>query len=116
MNKKDNLKLLHPSHTLSLILTFAMFWIAIPTLEAQSSPRFKDWPNTDFENSVIDLSEIRSGGPPKDGIPSIDHPEFVSVDSAIEWLNLREPVIVLDILGEAKAYPLTDSDLARDRK
>ncbi len=106
MNKKNDLRLLHPAHILSLILTFAMFWIAIPTLEAQSTPRFKDWPNTDFENSVINLSEIRSGGPPKDGIPSIDHPEFVSVDSAMNWLNLREPVIVLDVLGEAKAYPL----------
>ena len=106
MNKKYDRRRIHPAHILSLILTLAMFWIVIPTVEAQSSPRFKDWPNTDFENSVIDLSEIRSGGPPKDGIPSIDHPEFVPVDSAVKWLNLREPVIVLDILGEAKAYPL----------
>ena len=27
------------------------------------------WPDTDFTQRVVDLDEVRSGGPPKDGIP-----------------------------------------------
>ncbi len=46
-----------------------------------------------------------AGGPPKDGIPSIDNPKFVSVASSND-LQPREPVIGLEIAGEAKAYPL----------
>ncbi len=95
-----------PADRLLSVLICTAFWLAMSAAQAQSFPFARDWPNTDFDNSVINLAEIRSGGVPKDGIPSIDHPEFVSVESAVKWLNPREPVIVLDVLGEAKAYPL----------
>ncbi len=65
-----------------------------------------EWPNTDFSNSSVDHSEILSGGPPKDGIPAIDNPEFVNNAEASEWLKDKEPVIALDINGTARAYPL----------
>ena len=61
---------------------------------------------TDFTNHVVPLDEIVSGGPPKDGIPAIDHPQFVSIADADAWLDDREPVVVLSRGGEAKAYPL----------
>ena len=65
-----------------------------------------EWPITDFENSSVDFSEILSGGPPKDGIPSIDEPRFIDIDSASEWLNKDEPVIVVSGEKSSKAYPL----------
>ena len=65
-----------------------------------------EWPNTDFENSSIDHSEILSGGPPKDGIPAIDEPAFVSIASAAEWLKDDEPVISFTVNNTARAYPL----------
>ena len=65
----------------------------------------REWPRTDFGKSSIDFSEILSGGPPKDGIPAIDNPEFVSV-SEVTDLGDQEPVIALKLNGEAKAYPL----------
>jgi hypothetical protein len=65
-----------------------------------------EWPNTDFSQRVIDLDEIRSGGPPKDGIPSIDDPAFVSTEAAARWLEPREPVIAVRHGGQTKAYPL----------
>ncbi|MBI2051507.1 hypothetical protein HYT33_01970, partial [Candidatus Roizmanbacteria bacterium] len=37
---------------------------------------------TDGVKHSISLSEIVSGGPPKDGIPPIDKPKFVSVAEA----------------------------------
>ena len=36
-------------------------------------------------------SEARSGGPPKDGIPSIDDPSFVAPD-AVDFLDPGDPV------------------------
>ena len=65
------------------------------------------WPKTDFSNAVVDLSSIRSGGPPKDGIPSIDKPQFTTVgQAAMKGLAGREPVVSVVIGDEARAYPL----------
>jgi hypothetical protein len=54
----------------------------------------------------VPYSEILSGGPPKDGIPSIDAPQFIPVNEADEWLNDREPVVFVQANDEAKAYPI----------
>ncbi|MGF1625712.1 MAG: DUF3179 domain-containing protein [Alphaproteobacteria bacterium] len=65
-----------------------------------------EWPNTDFSRTAVDFDEITSGGPPKDGIPSIDAPQFDPVgDPAIE-LSDHEPVIAFIHDGDARAYPL----------
>jgi hypothetical protein len=61
---------------------------------------------TDFSRHNVDLREIFSGGPPKDGIPAIDGPKFVSVEEADQWLEDREPVQVVELNGEVRAYPL----------
>lgn len=60
---------------------------------------------TDFSKTSIDLARVLSGGPPRDGIPSIDNPQF-KAPSEIDFLSDSEPVIGLTINGEAKAYPL----------
>ena len=74
-----------------------------------ASPEFwsREWPNTDFERtSVESWVEILSGGPPKDGIPALDDPDFKPV-SAENRLQPREPVITLEIEGEVpRAYPI----------
>ena len=63
-----------------------------------------EWPQTDFDRHSVGFDEIISGGPPKDGIPSIDDPQFVAVAAAD--LPATEPVIGLVIEGDARAYPL----------
>ena len=74
-----------------------------------ASPEFWsfEWPDTDFENTTVqNWVEIVSGGPPKDGIPAIDEPVFVSVADK-PTLEPREPVITLEIAGEVpRAYPI----------
>ncbi|MFQ5341753.1 MAG: DUF3179 domain-containing protein [Anaerolineae bacterium] len=55
---------------------------------------------------LVPLDEIISGGPPPDGIPPIDEPKFVTIESAAEWLTDKEPVIAIRLNGVAKAYPL----------
>lgn len=61
---------------------------------------------TDTSQRSIELNELLHGGPPKDGIPSIDQPRFVSIAEANVWLQDQEPVILVAIEEEARAYPL----------
>ena len=55
------------------------------------------------ESSRIDLTEILNGGPPKDGIPSVDNPQFDTAQTTP--FNRQETVIGVIVNGEAKAYP-----------
>lgn len=68
--------------------------------------RGEGWTKTDFSKRVVPLGEFLSGGPPKDGIPAVDEPKFVSVPEANEFLERKEPVIELVLDGEARAYPI----------
>ncbi len=74
---------------------------------AQANPdRWRyEWPKTDFSKTSIDFDEIFSGGPPKDGIPSIDEPKFVPVSEMSDPAP-TEPVVALVVNGDARAYPL----------
>ena len=62
--------------------------------------------NTNWSLRTISTSELLSGGPPRDGIPSIDDPQFVSPEVAEAWLVGNEPVIAVEFNGDARAYPL----------
>ncbi len=61
---------------------------------------------TDFSKHSVPLDEISSGGPGKDGIPSIDEPLFITPEEATLDVGDHEPVVAVDINGEAKAYPI----------
>lgn len=61
---------------------------------------------TDFSRHTVPYAEILSGGPPKDGIPALDRPRFVDVAAANEWLHDQEPVILVRVGDDARAYPL----------
>ena len=81
---------------------------AAPTLLPEEQPPVRAQSKfiTDFSKHSVPYSEILSGGPPKDGIPAIDEPRFISVDEANEWLRDREPVVFVQVGDEARAYPI----------
>lgn len=54
----------------------------------------------------LPLEQIVSGGPSKDEIPAIDQPRFEPVMEAAGWLGAREPVAVITLGDEVRAYPL----------
>ena len=54
---------------------------------------------------LIPLDKIKGGGPPKDGIPSIDNPVFAGIQDS-DFMSDSDIVIGLDVNGETKAYPL----------
>lgn len=65
-------------------------------------------PNNNNGNTVgswlVPLSEVKDGGPGKDGIPSIDRPEFINPSEA-SFLNDDDLIIGHVYDGEARAYP-----------
>lgn len=56
-------------------------------------------------NAIVPQEEILSGGPPKDGIPALMTPIFVSADKA-DHLNDDDQVIGVVVDGRARAYPI----------
>jgi hypothetical protein len=63
-----------------------------------------EW-ETDFSKQLVSLDEFQSGGPPKDGIPAIDVPRYTRAEN-VDFLEDREPVILITVDGESRAYPL----------
>ncbi|MEP1205882.1 MAG: DUF3179 domain-containing protein [Rhizobiaceae bacterium] len=88
----------------SLCIAFIMIWVTSVSQAQERRWQAEGW-RTDFSQKTVNFAEILSGGPPKDGIPPIDNPKFEPVAS-IANLDDREPVIGLEINGDARAYPL----------
>ncbi len=88
-----------------LILVFLAIPAMAKTDERIATLKRSGWAQTDFSKRSIDLKEFRGGGPSKDGIPSIDKPVFKPAGE-IKNIKLREPVVGLEINGDARAYPL----------
>ncbi len=83
----------------------ALFLVA--SLAFAQADRFgSGWPNTDFSRTSVDLGEVMSGGPPRDGIPAILDPTFLRASEETR-LEDREPVMTYDPAnGPARAYPI----------
>jgi hypothetical protein len=77
------------------------------SLEKENSGVFetKEIMVTDGVRHSVPLEEILSGGPPKDGIPSIDEPKFVSISEANDWLEDNDPGIAVSLDGVNRFYP-----------
>ncbi len=92
---------------LSFLLTLLTLLTLLVTSAALSqclaSDAFNDF---DINNSSIPRNEIHRGGPPRDGIPSIDKPVFVSANQA-KHLKVQDRVLGLQRNGISKAYPIS---------
>ena len=59
----------------------------------------------DLDNAIVPRNEILSGGPPKDGIPAILEPKFVT-PAEVDFLRDSDAVIGVEVGGVARAYPI----------
>ncbi len=75
--------------------------LGVPPRDAQ-----REFPLTDFTRHSVSYNDILAGGPPRDGIPPIDQPEFISIAEADEWLKPMEPVIQMAVNQDVRAYPI----------
>ena len=71
-------------------------------LELTQKDEIKTLP--DGTKYIVHPNKLLSGGPPKDGIPSIDRPKFISAQDANKFLNDNELVLGIDLNGDKKAY------------
>lgn len=56
-------------------------------------------------DSLVPIDQVLRGGPPRDGIPALTHPEVLEGGSA-EFMRPDDLVIGVQRNGEARAYPL----------
>ncbi len=74
---------------LSIIFAVTLLFSANPG-QAESAQRN----GFSIEDPIIPLEDILSGGPPRDGIPSIDSPKFISA-ADVDWLLPKSRVVGL---------------------
>ena len=77
----------------------------IPEVILESSESNFTIMETNGVKHLIPLDKIKGGGPPKDGIPSIDDPKFAKIQDS-QFVSDSDVVIGLEINGESRAYPL----------
>lgn len=59
----------------------------------------------DLTGSLIPIDQIHHGGPSRDGIPSIDEPDFVKAEHA-RFLKADDRILGLVYKGISRAYPI----------
>jgi hypothetical protein len=84
-----------------------MIGLLLPALDTDNSASTSSIASAQQkEKSIVPLDQIVSGGPPRDGIPSIDDPKFTTEQEADKILEGSELVVGLNINGDIRAYPL----------
>ena len=58
-----------------------------------------------LDNAIVPSEDILSGGPPKDGIPALLQPNFVSAQKA-DHMNPDDLIIGVVVAGQSRAYPI----------
>jgi len=97
---------LNRCHTARIVAAGIALCLAATAAMAQSDRFARAWPDTDFSRLAVDLNEVMSGGPPRDGIPAILEPTFRRVPDKT-GLEDREPVMTyVPDSGPARAYPI----------
>jgi hypothetical protein len=105
-NNNNNNKKIRLNFILLISLSVSIFLLSIIFFSIDKEKSiFKISLSQEIKHTVP-LDKIVSGGPPKDGIPSIDSPKFQSVKKADEILHDSEFVLGLNINGDIRAYPL----------
>ncbi|MBV1913986.1 MAG: DUF3179 domain-containing protein [Pseudomonadales bacterium] len=84
-------------------LIFILFATAISATALAAGTTNKN--GFDLSDSLIPVSEIHQGGPPRDGIPSINSPEYLQI-SQVDYLKDDDLVLGLELNGIARAYPI----------
>jgi hypothetical protein len=107
-----NLKVLAPVIILGIVIAVLLISLQMfddvnsaPTTVIDSETTGLQIMETNGIKHRIPLDKIKGGGPPKDGIPSIDDPKFAEIQDS-HFMSDSDTVIGLEINGEAKAYPI----------
>ncbi len=75
--------------------------VTIALISCQSNPVGDNGPDSGWN---IPENQILSGGPPKDGIPSLFNPEIIPAAQA-DFIDDKDLIVGIVVDGEARAYP-----------
>ncbi len=100
MNKKIKIGII------STVFVFFLAIVTVSVLNEQRMNRLYSEPTQDNPQSIVPLNQIVSGGPPPDGIPSIDSPKFTTVDQAEGFMSDNDLILGVNINGDVRGYPL----------
>lgn len=99
-----------------LVVTISIVIIAVVMIIVFVLPTNTDYFSVNSQNltseiqslnkSIVPLDQIVSGGPPPDGIPSIEDPEFVSTEDAENFMSESDLILGVNINGDIRGYPL----------
>lgn len=92
--------IIKPQKAVVGLVTFGIVCLAVCASEGAATQN-----GFDLLNAIIPRAEILPGGPPRDGIPAIDHPRFVKPNEA-NFLRDEDRVLSVKIDNETRAYPL----------
>ncbi len=80
----------------TLFFTLSVFLFFSACNKNENEREFTEW--------SIPVNEVRDGGPGKDGIPSIDNPDFIKMEE-VSFLDDSDLVVVLKYDEQVKIYP-----------
>ena len=86
-----------PGRILPLLLVLC--WLAV------GASAEEDWNGFDLAGLNVDRAYLKAGGPPRDGIKSVDAPEFSHIGEAT-WVGRDTEVMGIVVDGHARAYPI----------
>ncbi|NOQ90294.1 MAG: DUF3179 domain-containing protein [Gammaproteobacteria bacterium] len=88
------------------LINYCQTGLLVFTLLLVSSVNAKEINGFELDAALIPPEQIFSGGPDKDGIPSIDRPKFVKARDA-SFIKDEDRVLGITINGISKAYPIS---------
>lgn len=86
-------------------LIFTFMCLSMLFVDMQSQTELFQANGFDYTDSSVPPEEIKAGGPGRDGIPSIDYPQFVAANKA-RYMMTTDRVLAVEVNGIAKAYPV----------
>lgn len=99
------------------LVIYPLIFVVIYPLLAQAVSLLQAKNDFDLDGALIPVEKILHGGPPRDGIPAIDKPRFVSAKEA-HFLRDDDRILGVERNGIRKAYPiriLNHHEIVNDR-
>ena len=98
------------SAVVAILLILRTSEIVLPNVD-ETNPTSPSEPNVSFlsmseeERLGAFANALVGGGPPKDGIPPVDEPNYISVEEVGDFLEEADPVFVLQSTDGVKVFP-----------
>ena len=81
------------------------WWLVLLLFAASRAAAAPELNGFSLADASVPATQVVAGGPPRDGIQSVDAPRFTSAEES-KTVRAGTPVIGVEVDGEARAYPV----------